>query len=223
MVNDIKSHLPFYSLSWNIVILGSSSLTAGNIKKGVSIFGVTGTFTGWVGPDIQLVKNGASTGITTLNYSTAFTYKDTVSGSSISFTGEYSGSDGASLRSSSYSFSGLENYKKIGAKVDFSINTNRAVSVTGFVQQYYQRKFLSGSSWSQRTTITRQDIFTTTANTTVSKSFTIYNTVPSDDGTYNYRISPSTSSWLQMIGIELGLSYGVRGTVTFNNIWLMIA
>ena len=31
-----------------IVILGSSSLTAGNIKNGVTIFGVRGTFTGWV-------------------------------------------------------------------------------------------------------------------------------------------------------------------------------
>ena len=32
----------------SIVILGSSALTAGNIKKGVKIFNVTGTFTGWV-------------------------------------------------------------------------------------------------------------------------------------------------------------------------------
>ena len=32
----------------NIVIVGSSSLTAGNIKNGVWIFGVKGTFTGWV-------------------------------------------------------------------------------------------------------------------------------------------------------------------------------
>ena len=31
-----------------IGILGSSSLTAGNIKNGVTIFGVRGTFTGWV-------------------------------------------------------------------------------------------------------------------------------------------------------------------------------
>lgn len=31
-----------------IVIVGSSSLTAGNIKNGVTIFGVKGTFTGWV-------------------------------------------------------------------------------------------------------------------------------------------------------------------------------
>lgn len=31
-----------------IVILGSSALTAGNIKNGVTIFGVRGTFTGWV-------------------------------------------------------------------------------------------------------------------------------------------------------------------------------
>lgn len=32
----------------NIVIVGSSALTAGNIKNGVTIFGVKGTFTGWV-------------------------------------------------------------------------------------------------------------------------------------------------------------------------------
>ena len=32
----------------SIVILGSSALVAGNIKKGVKIFNVTGTFTGWV-------------------------------------------------------------------------------------------------------------------------------------------------------------------------------
>lgn len=32
----------------NVIILGSSSLTAGNIKNGVTIFGVTGNFTGWV-------------------------------------------------------------------------------------------------------------------------------------------------------------------------------
>ena len=69
MVNDIKSHLPFYSLSWNIVILGSSSLTAGNIKKGVSIFGVTGTFTGWVDTNLYLIQNGKSTGVTTYEIS----------------------------------------------------------------------------------------------------------------------------------------------------------
>lgn len=32
----------------NIVVLGSSSLTSSNIKSGVTIFGVTGSFTGWV-------------------------------------------------------------------------------------------------------------------------------------------------------------------------------
>ena len=53
----------------NIVILGSSSLTAGNIKKGVSIFGVTGTFTGWVDTNLYLIQNGKSTGVTTYEIS----------------------------------------------------------------------------------------------------------------------------------------------------------
>ena len=37
-----------------IVILGSSALTAGNIKNGVTIFGVRGTFTGWVDPTMTV-------------------------------------------------------------------------------------------------------------------------------------------------------------------------
>ena len=39
----------------SIIILGSSNLTAGNIKKGVSIFGVTGTWVGVPG-DIYVIK-----------------------------------------------------------------------------------------------------------------------------------------------------------------------
>ena len=38
----------------NIVIVGSSSLTAGNIKNGVWIFGVKGTFTGWVDSTVTI-------------------------------------------------------------------------------------------------------------------------------------------------------------------------
>ena len=40
-------------------IVGSSSLTAGNIKNGVTIFGVKGTFRGWVDADYVLVNNGS--------------------------------------------------------------------------------------------------------------------------------------------------------------------
>ena len=43
----------------NIVIVGSSSLTAGNIKNGVWIFGVKGTFRGWVDADYVLINNGS--------------------------------------------------------------------------------------------------------------------------------------------------------------------
>ena len=38
----------------SIVILGSSNLKAANIKKGVKIFGVTGTWTGWVDSTVTL-------------------------------------------------------------------------------------------------------------------------------------------------------------------------
>ena len=46
----------------NIVIVGSSSLTAGNIKNGVWIFGVKGTFTGWVDSTMPMsVITGSNT------------------------------------------------------------------------------------------------------------------------------------------------------------------
>ena len=38
----------------NIVIVGSSNLKAANIKNGVTIFGVTGTWVGWVDPEMVL-------------------------------------------------------------------------------------------------------------------------------------------------------------------------
>ena len=44
--------------SGNIVVLGSSSLTAGNIKNGVWIFGVLGNFTGWVDSTLNLSTLG---------------------------------------------------------------------------------------------------------------------------------------------------------------------
>ena len=42
----------------NIVIVGSSNLKAANIKNGVTIFGVKGTFTGWVDGSIYIFQNG---------------------------------------------------------------------------------------------------------------------------------------------------------------------
>ena len=45
-----------------ITIVGSSSLTAGNIKNGVWIFGVKGTFTGWVDSTMPMsVITGSNT------------------------------------------------------------------------------------------------------------------------------------------------------------------
>ena len=42
----------------NIVIAGSGNLTAGNIKNGITIFGIRGTFTGWVDPTIPISVTG---------------------------------------------------------------------------------------------------------------------------------------------------------------------
>ena len=42
----------------NIVVLGSSALTAGNIRNGVWIFGVLGNFTGWVDSTLNLSTFG---------------------------------------------------------------------------------------------------------------------------------------------------------------------
>ena len=42
----------------NIIVAGDADLKAANIKKGVNIFGVTGTFEGWVPTNTDLYKNG---------------------------------------------------------------------------------------------------------------------------------------------------------------------
>lgn len=42
----------------NIVVAGSGNLTAGNIKKGVNIFGVTGSWEGYVTSPLYLYNNG---------------------------------------------------------------------------------------------------------------------------------------------------------------------
>lgn len=44
----------------NIVVAGNSNLTAGNIKKGVNIFGVTGSWEGYVATPADLYKYGAN-------------------------------------------------------------------------------------------------------------------------------------------------------------------
>ena len=46
----------------NIIVAGSSNLTAGNIKKGVNIFGVTGTWEGYVATPNDLYKYGINNG-----------------------------------------------------------------------------------------------------------------------------------------------------------------
>lgn len=52
-----------------IVIVGASTLTAGNIKKGVKIFNVTGTFTGWVDSTAIIYQSGsASTLVPWISY-----------------------------------------------------------------------------------------------------------------------------------------------------------
>lgn len=58
----------------NIVVAGNSNLIAGNIKKGISIFGVMGTFQGYVDSPVYFYNNGLwgnlqSTGFTAMtNY-----------------------------------------------------------------------------------------------------------------------------------------------------------
>lgn len=43
---------PSFFVSGNIVVLGSGNLTAGNIRNGVSIFGVWGSCSGWIDSDL---------------------------------------------------------------------------------------------------------------------------------------------------------------------------
>ena len=45
-------------VSGNIIVAGSSNLTAGNIKKGVNIFGVTGSWEGYIANPTDLYKYG---------------------------------------------------------------------------------------------------------------------------------------------------------------------
>lgn len=46
----------------NIIVAGSSNLTAGNIKKGVNIFGVTGTWEGYIATAQDIYKYGINNG-----------------------------------------------------------------------------------------------------------------------------------------------------------------
>ena len=54
-------YLFFMKNSNRNVIVGASTLTAGNIKKGVKIFNVTGTFTGWVDSTCVIYQSGSAT------------------------------------------------------------------------------------------------------------------------------------------------------------------
>lgn len=53
----------------NIIVAGSSNLTAGNIKKGVNIFGIIGTWEGWVAAATDLYKNGVNSASFTTDHS----------------------------------------------------------------------------------------------------------------------------------------------------------
>lgn len=57
----------------SIIIVGSSNLTAGNIKKGVNIFGVTGTWIGWVDSKHTLIDQTNTSNITTKNTNRDYT------------------------------------------------------------------------------------------------------------------------------------------------------
>ena len=75
-------YLFFIKNSNRNVIVGASTLTAGNIKKGVKIFNVTGTFTGWVDSTAIIYQSGsASTLVPWITY--------TDSGMSVSVTSSW--------------------------------------------------------------------------------------------------------------------------------------
>lgn len=59
----------------NIIVAGSSNLTAGNIKKGVNIFGVTGSWEGWIAASTDLYKNGINSAGFTNNGSSGVTFE----------------------------------------------------------------------------------------------------------------------------------------------------
>lgn len=53
----------------NIVVAGNANLKAANIKNGITIFGIRGTFRGWVDADYVLINNGTLTSGVAFSYS----------------------------------------------------------------------------------------------------------------------------------------------------------
>lgn len=74
-----------YYASGNVIVAGDPNLQAGNIKKGARIFGVTGTFEGFVTSPLYVYNNGTfsnvQTGGVTLNYTSNSTYSSFVDSS----------------------------------------------------------------------------------------------------------------------------------------------
>lgn len=66
-----------------IVILGSSSLTAGNIRNGVTIFGVKGTFTGWV--DSTMPISAGCDLVTSANYREWWSNEDYIQTNAVAY------------------------------------------------------------------------------------------------------------------------------------------
>lgn len=74
-----------YYASGNVIVAGDPNLQAGNIKKGARIFGVTGTFEGFVTSPLYVYNRGTfsnvQTGGVTLNYASNSAYSSFVDSS----------------------------------------------------------------------------------------------------------------------------------------------
>ena len=74
-----------YYASGNVIVAGDPNLQAGNIKKGARIFGVTGTFEGFVTSPLYIYNRGTfsnvQTGGVTLNYTNNSAYSSFVDSS----------------------------------------------------------------------------------------------------------------------------------------------
>ena len=53
----------------NLIVAGNGNLVAGNIRNGITIFGIRGTFRGWVDADYVLINNGSPISGVAFSYS----------------------------------------------------------------------------------------------------------------------------------------------------------
>lgn len=113
----------------NIVVAGSGNLTAANIKKGVNIFGVTGTFEGYVAGTNDIFKNG--TWGSGWSLSQFVIYGNNVSGSTVSVSGN----------NIVYHYSGVMyinkklnfgEYKKFNIRVKSSVSTANTITLFAY-------------------------------------------------------------------------------------------